>query len=107
MPSVPATMKVLLILSENSSKIDIKLFPLCAISHETRAIVKYFVSYCLCKSFFDCNSPQTTSNLITLTFLVTLRPFNCFNLKLEQLSGKKVLKFALLGNCFSDLEMWY
>ena len=26
-----------------------------------------------------------------------------FNLKLERLSGKKVLKFPLIGNCSSDL----
>ena len=39
------------------------------------------------------------------------KAFHSFNLKLEQLSCKKVLNFALLGNCFSDLftevEIWY
>ena len=34
-----------------------------------------------------------------------------FNLKLEQLSSKNVLKYALLGNWFSELstqvEIWY
>ena len=34
-----------------------------------------------------------------------------YNLKLERLSGKKVLKFPLIGNRFSDLftevEIWY
>ena len=34
MPSPPAKMKVLLILEESSSKTEIKLFPLCTISHE-------------------------------------------------------------------------
>ena len=33
-PSLPAKMKVLLILAENSWKTEIKLFLLCAISHE-------------------------------------------------------------------------
>ena len=33
-PSLLAKMEVLLILEENSSKIEIKLFQLCAISHE-------------------------------------------------------------------------
>ena len=33
-PSLLANMEVLLILEENSSKIEIKLFQLCAISHE-------------------------------------------------------------------------
>ena len=69
---------------------------------KTRVSLKYFVSYCLWKPF-DSNSPETPSNLISLTILVTLRPFTLFNLKLEQLSCKKVLKFALLGNYFSDL----
>ena len=32
--SLPAKMKFLLILEENSRKIEIKLSPLCAISHE-------------------------------------------------------------------------
>ena len=48
-------------------------------------------------SFFD------NSNLVSLTVLLTLRPFTLFNLKLEQLSCKKALKIALLGNCFFDL----
>ena len=33
-PSLPVKMKVLLILGENSGKIEIRLFPLGAISHE-------------------------------------------------------------------------
>ena len=77
---------------------------------KTRASLKYFVSYCLWKHFFDSTSPHTPSNLISLTILVTLRPFT-FNQKLEQLSSEKVLKFALLGNCFSELftevEIWF
>ena len=41
-----------------------------------------------------------------------LKAFHSFDLKnLEQLSGKKVLKWALLGNRYSELftevEIWY
>ena len=43
--------------------------------------------------------------------LVTLRSLHSFNLKLEQLSHKKVLKFALLGNYFPDrfiaVKIWF
>ena len=49
---------------------------------ETKVSRRYFVSYYIEKFFFDSNLP---------------------NLKLGQLSGKKVLKFALRGNCFYDL----
>ena len=77
---------------------------------KTRVSLKYFVNDCLSKHFFDSNLPQTLSNAISLTSLVTLRPFT-LNLKLEILSCKKVLKFALLSNCFSDLlsevDIWY
>ena len=63
------------------------------------------------RGFFYFNSSQTPFNLVSLTIFVTLGLSRYFNLKLEQLSDKKVLKFALLGNCFSDLltevEIWY
>ena len=72
---------------------------------ETSYSVRYFVSYCLCKHFFDSNSPQTPSNVISLTILLTLSPFTLFEPK-----SKLVLKVALLGNWFSELftqvEMW-
>ena len=46
-----------------------------------------------------------------LTMLVTLRSLHSFNLKLEQLSHKKVLKFGLLGNYFPDrfiaVKIWF
>ena len=45
---------------------------------KTRVSLKYFVRYCLWKHFFNSNSPQTSSNLICLTFLVTLRPLALF-----------------------------
>ena len=51
----------------------------CALFHmKTRVSLKNYVRYCLWKLFFDSKSPQTPSNLISLTFLVTLRPFTLF-----------------------------
>ena len=52
--------------------------------------------------FFASNSSQTPLNLISLTILLTQGLSHSFNLKLKQLNCKKVLKFALLGNYFSD-----
>ena len=50
---------------------------------KTGVSLKYFVSYCLWKLFFDSNSPQTSSNLISLAFFVTLRPFTLFKPKIR------------------------
>ena len=55
--------------------------------------------------FFDSDSPQTPSDLISLTSLVTLTS-HCVNQKFEELSCKKLSKFALLGDYFSDLFQW-
>ena len=79
---------------------------------KTRVSLKYPVNDCLWKHFFVSNLPQTPLNLISLNILVTLKGLShSFNLKLEQSSGKNVLKFALLGKCFFDLfnevEIWY
>ena len=52
-PSLFAKMKVLLILAENSLKVEIKLFPLSAISHGTRVSFSQLLSYCLCKLFWQ------------------------------------------------------
>ena len=46
MPSTPTKMKPLSILAENSWKIEINLFPLCAFHSKTRVSLRYFVSYC-------------------------------------------------------------
>ena len=67
-----------------------------------RVSLKYFGSHCLWKHFFDSNSTQFPSNLITLAISGTTRLLTLFQPKLKQLSGKKVQKPALLGNCFSD-----
>ena len=50
---------------------------------KTKVFVKYFVRSCLWKQCFDCNSPQALSNLISLTFLVTLKPLTQFLLKIK------------------------
>ena len=79
---------------------------------KTRVSLKYFVNDCFRKQFFASNSPQTPSNVISSKILGTICCLShIFNLKLEQLSCEKVLKFALFGNYFSDLftevEIWY
>ena len=67
---------------------------------KTRVSLKYFVNDCFWKHFFASNSPHTSSNLISLTIVVTIRLFASFKLKLEQLSCKKVLNFALRVTAF-------
>ena len=62
---------------------------------KTRASLTNFVNDCLWKQYFASNLPQTPSNLISLTILVTLKSFTLFKLKLEQLSCKKVAKICL------------
>ena len=62
------------------------------------------------KRFLILTRPRPkTKNLFFLTTLVTLS--HCFDLKLEQLSCRKVLKFSLLSNCFfyllTEPEIWY
>ena len=81
---LPATMKILLILAKNSGKIEIKFFLQYAISHKTRVSLKYFVNDYFRKEFFASNSPQTSSNLICLRILVTLRPFTQFKPKIRE-----------------------
>ena len=45
---------------------------------KTRVTLKHVVNDCLWKQTFASNPPQTPSNLIYLTILVTLRPFTQF-----------------------------
>ena len=105
--SLPVKMEVLLIFLK-IEKLD---FSHCVLFHMKPGVsLNDPMSYCLWIPLFFSNSPQNPSNLISLTFLVAVSS-HCLDLKLEQLSGSKVLKFALLGNCFSDLftevEIWY
>ena len=75
-----------------------------------RVTFRYFVNDW--KHFLDSKSPQTPSDLIHLSTLTKLQGLShSFNLKLEHLICKKVLKFDLLANCFSDLftevKIWH
>ena len=45
---------------------------------KTRVSLKYFVTDCPWKPAFDFKLLQTLSKLISLTILVTLRPFTLF-----------------------------
>ena len=69
---------------------------------KTRVSLKHFLNDCLWKQFFAFNLPQTPSNLILLTILVTLSSFTKFELKIRVIKLQKVQQFALIGNCFSD-----
>ena len=81
---------------------EIKLFPFSLLHLKNGVSLKYFVTDCLWKSFFDSNSSQTSSKLISLTILVTMRLFTMFYFKIRAIKLEKTLKFALLGNCFFD-----
>ena len=70
---------------------------------KTRASLKCFLNDCLWKQIFASNSTQISSDLLSLGILVTPMPLTEFHLKFEELSAQKMLKFALLGNCFSDV----
>ena len=78
---------------------------------ETRVSLKHFVDGCLWKHFFASTFNPDPFKLNLFDNYGNSKAFHSFNLKLEQLSSKKVLKFALLCNCFSDLftevEIWY
>ena len=70
MPIILLKIKVLLILKENSSKIENKLFQLCAISHNTRVSLRYFVSYCRILKNFLKSAPSNLSKNESLTHTV-------------------------------------
>ena len=61
---------------------------------KTRVSLKYFVTFSG-NLFFDSNSPQTSSNLIALIFLVTLTPFPLFYSKVRDIKSQKSPKTYL------------
>ena len=61
---------------------------------KTRVSLKYFVNYCLWKTFLDFNSPQIPLNLISLTILVTLSPFTLFSPKFREIKWQKRAKIC-------------
>ena len=65
-------------LAKNSVKQKLN-FTRSALFHvETRVSLEYFVNDSPWKHAFASNSPETSSNLISWTILVTLRPFKQF-----------------------------
>ena len=101
MSSLPAKIKILLSSEKTSAKQKLNFSRGALFSVKTRISLKDFVNDCLLKQFFASTSHRTRSNLISLTILV--KTFHSFNQKLEQLSCKKMIKFALLGDSFSSL----
>ena len=88
-------MKVLFILAKTLEKQKLN-FSCSALFHmKTRASFKYFVNECL-RIFFPSISPQTNyklqtrpTNLISLTPLVTARPFTQFESKIRAIKKQK------------------
>ena len=68
---------------------------------KTRVCLKYFVNDCHWKQFSVSvsNSLHILLNLTSFTIFVTL---TFFTQKFKQLNCKKLLKFALIANRFSD-----
>ena len=64
---------------------------------KTRVSLKYFVNDCLWKPFFDSNLPQTSSNLISLTILLTLKPFTLFGALITHIT-RVAERLKILGN---------
>ena len=62
---------------------------------KTKVSLKYFVSYCLWKLFLILTRPQTPSNYISLTFLVTVRSFTLFKPKIKAIEWQKSPKIIL------------
>ena len=99
-------MKVSLILAETLKKQELN-FSLYALFHiKNRVTFKYFVSYCLWKHFLDSNLPQTSSNLISLKFLVTLIPFTLFEPKIRAFRSQKSPKLCLTWLLLSRSFHW-
>ena len=75
MVTVPVKMNILLIISKNSSKIQIKLLQECAISPKSWSWSQLIRKLLSLESFFDSNYLQNSLNLTYFKMLVTLRPF--------------------------------
>ena len=71
-------MKILLMLAKSLENQNLNFSRSALFRIKTRVILKYFVNDYHWKQFFASNSVQTTSNLSSLTILVTLRPFTHF-----------------------------
>ena len=81
-------MKVLFILAKTLEKQKLNFSCSAPFHMKTRASFKYFVNECL-RIFFPSISPQTPTNLISLTPLVTTRPFTQFESKIRAIKKQK------------------
>ena len=62
---------------------------------KTRVSLKYFVAGCLWKFFFGFNSPQTSLNLISQAFSVTLMLCTVFLPRFSAFKLQKRTQFSL------------
>ena len=62
---------------------------------KTGVSLKYFVNDCIWKQFLGSKSPQTSSNLISFTILVTLKPSTQFLPKIRAIKRQKSNRFRL------------
>ena len=83
MVTVPVKMSILLLISKNSSKIEIKLFQGCEISPKSWSWSQLIRKLLSLESFFDSDYLQNSLNLTYFTMLVTLRPFIPFQPKIK------------------------
>ena len=72
---------------------------------KTRVSLRYFVSCCLWKRFFYSNSPKTPSNLVSLTFLLTIRLFALLQLKIREFKWQKSRKACLVLPDFLTISL--
>ena len=70
---------------------------------KTRVSLEYFCELLSLEAFFLILTRPRPIQTYFFDIFGNSKAFHTFNLKLEQLSGKEVLTFALLVNCFPDL----
>ena len=111
MPRFSTKMEALLILQWNSWKKKSNFSCSAPFQIKTKISLKFFLNYCLWKEFLILIHPRRQQTYFLRPFRYLSGLSHCFNLKLEQLDCKKVLKFAFVDNCFSDpfteVEIWY
>ena len=112
MYSLPAKIKILLILAKDLDKIEINLFWSIALFHLKNTVsLIYFVTDCLWKDMFDSNSPQTLSNLISVKHLIILWPFILFLPKIGAIKVEQMAEFFrtlyLPCDLFFMVAIWY
>ena len=99
-------MKVSLILAETLKKQELNFSRYALFHMKNRVTFKYFVSYCLWKHFLDSNLPQTTSNLISSKFSVTLIPLTLFEPEIRAIKLQKSPKICNTWLLLSRFFYW-